>query len=118
MHKNDKIITLLTTLKILCCLTCLEMGNLKVQRNWLSPQTMGLDILHYCKEVWNDLRKYIFNSCSKMKLKLTPILGSSSVVAVQSFQMNLLYFLRSASLSHVPQIMCFLVRPTIFRAVC
>lgn len=47
-----------------------------------------------------------------------PILESSSVVVVQSFQMTLLYFLRSASLSHVAQIMCFLVGPTIFRAVC
>lgn len=68
--------------------------------------------------IWNELRKHILNKCSKSKLKLMLVLESSSVMAVQSFQMNLLSFLRSASLSHVPQIMCFLVGPTIFRAVC
>jgi len=49
---------------------------------------------------------------------LTPTLESSSVVPAQSFQVDHLYFLWSASPSHGPQIMCFLVGPTIFRAVC
>lgn len=47
-----------------------------------------------------------------------PTLESSSLMPAQSFQMDYLYFLQSASPSHVPQIMCFLVGPTIFRAVC
>lgn len=63
---------------------------------------MNLDILHYWKGIWSDLRKHMLNSCSKSKWNLMAILESSSVMAVQSFQMNLLYFLRSASLSHVP----------------
>lgn len=44
-----------------------------------------------------------------------PVLERSPVVHVLSFQMDHPNFLQSLLLSHVSQIICFLVGPTIFR---